>query len=145
MRSNLSCLVLLIALTGCGPFLLLPGGELEGRSASVPANWGLLEDISTVQIETRPGDPYSVNIWAVSAAAGLYIHAGDNRAAWVEHLEVDPSIRLRAGDSIYSLKAARVETQGEFDAFASAYEAKYSVRPGNEIVGEAYLFRLDAS
>ena len=130
-------------LLGCdGPFVLLPGGALEGSVAPAPESWAFTDEVKTVQLETRPADPYSVNIWVIALGESLYVHAGDNRAAWVEHLEADPDARLRVGDSIYELAAARVEAQEEFDRFADAYERKYGRRPGNEDVSEAYLFRL---
>jgi hypothetical protein len=85
-----------------------------------------------------------VNIWAVASGEHLYVHAGANRSAWVEHIEADPKVRLRVNDSIYELAAARVEGQDEFDRFSDAYEKKYGRRPRNENVAEAYLFRLGA-
>ena len=45
---------------------------------------------------------------------------------------------------LLDLLARRVETQDEFDRFSDAYEEKYSTRPRNENVNEAYLFRLTA-
>jgi hypothetical protein len=129
-------------LAGCGPFLLLPGGELEGTPAAVPEDWAWSDAVSTVQLETRPSDPYSVNIWAVGLGPRIYVHAGTNRAAWVEHIEADPAVRLRVERSLYELRAARVEAQQEFDEFSAGYERKYGRRPRNENVAEAYLFRL---
>jgi hypothetical protein len=85
-----------------------------------------------------------VNIWATAVGESLYVHAGTNRSAWVEHIEADPKVRLRVGDSIYELAAARVVEQAEFDRFSDAYEKKYGRRPRNENAGEAYLFRLAA-
>ena len=85
-----------------------------------------------------------MNIWVIALDENLYVHAGDNRAAWVENLEADPNVRLQVNDSIYELSGARVETQEEFDRFSDAYEQKYGRRPGNENVAEAYLFRLAA-
>ncbi|MAE95466.1 MAG: hypothetical protein CL910_12465 [Deltaproteobacteria bacterium] len=73
-----------------------------------------------------------------------YVHAGANRSTWVENMEADPRVRLRADDSIYELVASRVEAQEEFDRFSDAYEQKYGRRPRNENVAEAYLFRLGA-
>jgi hypothetical protein len=126
------------------PFVLLPGGALEGETAAVPQSWAFTNDVDTVQLETRPADPYSVNIWVVAIDPNLYIHAGANRSAWVEHIEADPKVRMRVNDAIYELAAARVEAQDEFDRFSDAYEKKYGRRPRNENVGEAYLFRLAA-
>ena len=141
----LVALVLAASVAGCdGPFVLLPGGALEGSTAAIPDSWAFTDEVDTVQLETRPADPYSVNVWVIALGENLYVHAGDNRTKWVENIETDPSVRLRIDDSIYELLAARVEDQGEFDRFSDAYEQKYGRRPGNENVAEAYLFRLSA-
>lgn len=127
-----------------GPIVLLPGGALEGSTAPIPESWAFTDDVKTIQLETRPADPYSVNIWVIALGEHLYVHAGANRSEWVEHMEADPNVRLRVEDSIYELAAARVETQDEFDRFSDAYEEKYGRRPRNENASEAYLFRLGA-
>jgi hypothetical protein len=138
-------LVFLLAFAGCGgPVLLLPGGALEGDVVATPSSWSFTDAVDTVQLETRPADPYSVNIWVTAMGENLYLHAGANRATWVENLEADPNVRLAVDDSIYELAAARVEAQEEFDRFSDAYEQKYGRRPRNENVTEAYLFRLAA-
>jgi hypothetical protein len=131
------------ALAGCGrPLVLLPGGALEGKPAPLPESWAFTDQVDTIQLETRPADPYSVNIWVIAMGDHLYVHAGANRATWVESMEADPRVRLRAGDELYELAAARVTDAAEFARFADAYERKYGRRPRNENVGEAYLFRL---
>ena len=135
---------LLLLLSGCGPFVLIPGGELSGRVTEVPSDWSFTDDVSTVQLESRPSDPYSVNIWATGVGDALYLHAGTNRANWVEYIEVDPRVRIRIGDDIYELRATRVEDPAEFKRFADAYDEKYGVRPRNENVAEVYLMRLES-
>jgi hypothetical protein len=141
----LLALVLAAPLSGCGrPFALLPGGALEGPTTPAPESWSFTDAVKTVQLETRPADPYSVNIWVIALGESLYVHAGANRSTWVENLEADPNARLRVNDSIYELAAARVEDQAEFDRFSDAYERKYGRRPRNGNVAEAYLFRLRA-
>lgn len=131
------------ALWACGdPLVLLPGGALKGTSVEAPADWAFTDSVETVQLETLPGDPYSVNIWVIALDDKLYVHAGANRATWVENMESDPKVRIRVGDSIYPLAASRVSDQGEFDSFSDAYERKYDRRPRNENVAEAYLYRL---
>jgi hypothetical protein len=133
----------IVSAAGCGrPFVLLPGGTLEGTPAAVPESWSFTDGIETVQLETRPAEPYSVNIWATAAGEYLYVHAGANRSAWVEHIEADPNVRLRVNESIYELSSSRVMDPAEFDRFSDAYEKKYGRRPRNESVAEAYLFRL---
>jgi hypothetical protein len=138
-------LMLAASLAGCGrPFVLLPGGALEGSTAAIPDSWSFTDAVDTVQLETRPTDPYSVNIWVIALDPDLYVHAGASRSTWVEHIETDPNVRLRVSDSIYELVASRVDGQDEFDRFSDAYEQKYERRPRNESVAEAYLFRLQA-
>ncbi len=141
---NLLLPLWLILLTGCDPVFMLPGGKLSGSTAEIPADWSLLREIDTIQLETRPADPYSVNIWAIGLGQLIYVHAGANHASWVQHMEADPRVRLRVGDQIYDLLAERVTGTDEFAQFADAYEVKYDRRPRNENVAEAYLFRLRA-
>jgi len=134
----------LACLTGCGPTLLFPGGELSGPVETPPGDWSFSDEISTVQLETRPADPYSVNIWAVGLADRLYVHAGANRSRWVENLLADPRARVRVAGKLYPLAAVRVVEPAEFARFADAYKKKYGVRPRNENVSEVYLFRLES-
>jgi len=143
VRSKIFVFALCASLAaGCGPFLLLPGGALDGTPAATPSDWSISDEVDTVQLETNPSDPYSVNIWAVGMGPALYIHAGANRSRWVENIEADSDVRIRIADDLYDLRASRVEDQAEFDRFADAYESKYGFRPRNEKVTEAYLFRL---
>lgn len=141
----LIAILLAAAAAACsGPFVLMPGGSLDGNTAPVPTSWTFTDEIDTIQLETNPADPYSVNIWATALDGSLYVHAGANRAAWIENMETNPNVRLRANDSIYELKASRVESQEEFDRFSAAYEKKYGNPPRNDSVVEAHLYRLGA-
>jgi hypothetical protein len=72
----------------------------------------------------------------------LYVHAGANRATWIENMDADPNVRLQAGDTIYQLAATRVTSQEEFDRYSAPYEEKYGNPPRNLNVAEAYLYRL---
>jgi hypothetical protein len=109
-----------------------------------PADWSFADEISTIQLETRPEDPYSVNIWAVGMGDQLYVHAGASRATWVEHMEADPLVRAQVGDRLFALRAVRVESAEEFARFAAVYKEKYGNRPRNENIAEIYLYRLGA-
>lgn len=138
-------LLLAAPLVACGgPFVLLPGGALDGETVPAPDDWSFTDAVDTVQLETRAADPYSVNLWVIALGPALYVHAGASRSEWVENMEADPNVRLRVNDSIYRLTASRVENQAEFDRFSDAYEKKYGSRPRNGSVTEAYLFRLAA-
>lgn len=134
-----SCIAALAACSN--PFLLSSGGALEGKTVAVPDDWSFTDAVDTIQFETRPADPYSVNLWVIALGEHLY---GANRSTWVENIDADPNVRLRVNDSIYELAATRVEGQEEFDRFSDAYEKKYGRRPRNENIGEVYLFRLAA-
>jgi len=135
----------ILFLAACsGPFVLLPGGALEGSVAAPTGDWAFTDEINTIQFETNPAEPYSVNIWITALGPNLYVHAGANRAEWIENMENDKRVRLLVNESIYELDATRVETQEEFDRFSDAYEVKYGSRPRNGNVSEAYLFRLAA-
>lgn len=122
--------------------MMLPGGALKGSATAVPSDWNDVEVPDVVEFETDPADPYSVKIWAVPLGPNIYIHAGDNRARWVDHIEADPSVRLLVSDRLYDMTAMRVTDGAEFGAFSSAYETRYGRRPGNENVAEVYLYRL---
>ncbi len=145
MFARLIAVQVLWLIVGCGPFLLLPGGKLDGAAKPAPSDWSNTVDVDTVQLETNPNDPYSVNIWAVGMGPVLYVHAGANRSRWVENMQTDRAVRVRIEDDIYELQATRVEAQDEFDRFSDAYQEKYGSRPRNENVVEAYLFRLEAA
>ena len=58
----LPLLPILIAFGCNGPVVLLPGGKLNGETRPVPADWAFAGDYGTAQLETRPEDPYSVNV-----------------------------------------------------------------------------------
>ena len=139
--STLAGLTFLIS--SCSPFFIFPGGHLEGETAAPLEDWAFTRAIKTVQIETRPKDPYSVNIWIIDKGPALYIHAGANQAEWVTHLESDPRIRVRIEETVYDMQAFLIREQEEFDTFADLYETKYDRRPRNENVSEIYLFRLE--
>lgn len=129
--------------TACsGPVGFFAGGALDGTPAPPPADWGFIDEVETVALETSPVDPYSVNLWITRVDDRLYVHAGASRSTWAEHLEAHPRARLEVEGKLYDVDAARVVDQEEFDAFAEAYEDKYDYEPRNGDVGEAYLFRL---
>ena len=127
-----------------GPFVNFPGGALSGALEPAPKSWVATNEIDTIQFESNPVEPYSVNIWVVALGAHLYVHSGDNRTQWVENIEADPKVRLQVEDTVYELVAERVTDQSEFDRFGDAYADKYYGRPGNEVVSEVYVFRLSA-
>ena len=59
MRRLAVVLSVVIILAGWGPFVIFPGGKLEGAEAAPPSDWRFSDAINTVQLETRSSDPYS--------------------------------------------------------------------------------------
>jgi hypothetical protein len=109
--------VLLSTVLACGgPILVFPGGELSGQVVSEPVqDWSFLSD-SFIDLETRPDDPYSVELNYVVRDGELYIDPKEGRR-WFDHLRADPRVRARFGDKIYLLTAVLVGEPGELEGF----------------------------
>jgi hypothetical protein len=123
---------------------MLPGGALSGTVEPAPADWSFTDAVEIVQLETRPDDPYSVNIWGVAARGAFYVASGRGEEnAWAKHLLEDPRVRLRVNDSLYELQAARTDDPAERDAFLEAAHKKYDFEVDEEQQSKAILFRLD--
>lgn len=118
-RTAVSVLALLGALlaSACGgPFLVFPGGELSGEVVTEPVDdWGFVED-RFVDLETRPDDPYSVELNYVVKDGKLYVDPAEGRR-WLEHIRADPRVRVRFSGKIYPLRAVLVGRPGELDGF----------------------------
>ncbi len=111
---------------GCGgPLLVIPGGALSGEVAPPPADWSGI-DSTFLDLETRPENPYSVELNYVVKDGQLYIDPAEGRT-WFEHIRRDPRVRVRFGDKIYLLRAVQVGRPGELPGFDP----------------ERYVYRLD--
>ena len=141
VKKHWLAIALLTLLAGCD-WIPFSGGQLQGTATPVPADWTTVAAANVIQLETNPEDPYSVKLWIIGDGPNLYVHAGANRATWVEHMDTDPRVRVLIDGALFELRAERVTTQAEFDAFSNLYEAKYGNPQRNGNVGEAYLFRL---
>jgi hypothetical protein len=136
-------LVLMIAVLGCsGPMSLLPGGELDGETTSAPTDWAFAGDYGTVQLETRPDDPYSVNVAYTILESRLYINAGDTETRWVKNIASNPQVRLRMDGAIYELRAERVTDADEISAFAAAWTSQSMFRRDPSAFDEVWIYRL---
>lgn len=99
-----------------GPFLVFPGGELEGPVVTEPiTDWSFVTD-RFMDLETRPGDPYSVEINYIVKDGKLYIDPAEGRR-WLDHIRADPRVRVRFGGKVYPLQAIRVGRPGELAGF----------------------------
>ena len=112
------CLTSLFALlVGCGgPFLVLPGGKLSGELVREPvADWSFA-DTAVLELETRPSDPYSVQLNYIVRDGKLYIDPSEGKN-WLDHLRDDPRVRVRFGNRVYPGTAVLVGKPGELEGF----------------------------
>ena len=142
-HASILALPLLLSLGGCGePYVWVPGGKLAGVEQSPPALW--VDIPEEVQVEFRPdADPYSVNLWAVAVGADVYIATGSEGTRWTEMLNEDQAVRLRVGQQIYRLNAARLDDPEEALKVRGRYIEKYSIDPDSSMLDGALVYRLD--
>ena len=123
---------------------LLPGGRLAGELRPAPGDWGLAGSHGTAQLETRPEDPYSVNVAFTVLGGSLYVNAGDTETRWVRNIAEDPRVRLRIEDALYELRAERVTDAAELDAFGAAWTDQSFFRRDPRKLDEVWVYRLAA-
>ena len=83
-----------LTMLGCaGPVAIFPGGQLQGEETPLTAPL----EAGVLQLETRPTNPYSVNLGFVLIDAQMYIDPTPERT-WYTHLQNNPEARVRIGD-----------------------------------------------
>jgi len=134
----------LLSVLGCNdPFVVFPGGKLDGELRPAPADWSFAETSGTAQLETRTGDPYSVNVAYTVLDGDLYVNAGDTETSWVQNIQADPEVRLRVDGALYDLRAVRVTDPEEIAAFAEAWTSQSWFRRDPTKLEEVWLYRLE--
>lgn len=139
-------LILLSALilVSCEPMGPLPGGQLSGEVKAIPDNWSAYREVEILQLETRPDNPYSLNIWGVGLGKDYYVASGGGgESSWVDHIIDNPEVRLRIDNNIFELKAVRVTDEEELGLVLKRYKEKYDMEAQGEDAAQAWLFRLD--
>ncbi len=116
IRIPMAALMLLVGVGCGGPFLVFPGGELRGEVVTDSVqDWSFAED-SFVDLETRPSDPYSVELNYVLKDGKLYIDPAEGRR-WLDHIRADPRVRVRFAGRVYPATAVLVGRPGEIEGF----------------------------
>jgi hypothetical protein len=137
---NIACLMLVACGGPMGP---IPGGKLEGAPSEWPEDWAFTDAIENVLLETRPGEPYSVTVWAVSYGNSLYIGAGSGQNRWVQYIADNNAVVLSVNGSIYTATATTVTDRAEIDAVLEVYLKKYDIDDPSEFTeSDSVLFRL---
>ena len=114
---------------------------LSGPEYPAPADWAFADDEEIVQLEARPSNPYSVNLWGVRFGPHYYVSSSSG-ADWVTMLADEPSVRLRVAGRVYPLSASAVTDATELEAVLAAYVAKYDVDPNEDFPPSVAVFRL---
>lgn len=142
MSIRILALFLLLAVGCSGPFAYFPGAALEGEVKPVPADWAFAGDYGLAQLETKPAEPYSVNIAYTIMDGGVYINAGDTETQWVQNMNVDPNVRLRVDDVIYEMTSERITDEQAIASFGKAWTAQSTFRRDTAELEEVWLYRL---
>lgn len=118
-------------MTACGgPFFVIPGGRLSGEEVTEPVgDWSFVDD-QFIDLETRPDDPYSVELNYFVRDGKLYIDPAEGRR-WLEYIRADPRVRVRFGGKVYPLEAVLVGKPGELPDF-DADRFVYRLDPRSE-------------
>ena len=133
-----------LILVSCEPMGPIPGGQLTGEAKAVPDNWSAFSEVELVQLETRPDDPYSLNIWGVGLGRDYYIASGGGgESNWVDHIIDNPDVRLRIENKLFELKAVRITDEEELAEVLKRYKEKYDMEAQGADAAQAWLFRLD--
>jgi hypothetical protein len=125
------------------PLIGFPGGRLAGPDGERPADWRSAAAVSTVQLETRPENPYSVNVWGVGIGSDFYVATRADGTTWSRNMDADPNVRLRLGESIYALSAARIDDADERERVLAAYVRKYEADPDDMAANAGLIYRLE--
>ena len=74
----------------------------------------------------------------------LYVNAGGTRTQWVENLDAHPEVLLRIEDTLYELRAVRVQDEAEIAAFSQAWLSQSTFRRDPQGYDEVFVYRLVA-
>ena len=142
-RSSALLVPILMALgiTGCGPLLVFPAGELDGDVAPAPQDWDFTAEIRTVQLETPAVQALFRQHLGDQCGRRSLTPARIARDGWNISRRIPMSgFGSSPGSTCCGHNASILPA--EFARFVNAYERRYGSPPRNRDVTEAYLFRL---
>ena len=140
----LAAAMALALLLACEPIGPIAGGQLSGDVVPWPDDWGFTADVDTVEVETRPEDPYSVTVWCLGVEDRLYVPTLDpDDRRWVRNLRAHPEARVRVEGKLYEVRRVEVDDPVEFETVSQALIAKYDIDDPEEKEGDVVIFRLE--
>lgn len=130
-----------------GPLGPLPGGAFASGTLSQDPKpqWGRAGIGQTIELEVRPGAPWSVTIWAVVHEGDLFVAADflNPLKRWPYFVLEEPAVEVRAAGRRYRCSAVRVEDPGLVAALRQEFARKYSLSPDGLAARSAvWFFRL---
>ena len=104
-----AALVAVAARFSDGPIGPFPGGALSGTVDPDPSpDWHAVG--TTVELEIRPEDPWSLRTYAIPYGRELYVPSFQaERRRWVPVALADPRVRVRVADRLYERRLERVD------------------------------------
>ncbi len=130
------------------PLAIIPGGRLSGEEVTVPVtDWSFTEQYTTVTLEVRSSDPYSVNTSSLLYDGVLYVPSGrGGESRWAQFLLQDSNMRLRVGNKLYKVRATRVENPMLLRELYEEWVQRYPGQAGRtaEEIVQMWFFRIDA-
>ena len=95
-----------------------------------------------MQLESRPGEPYSVNVNFTVIGGELYVNAGDTRTEWVQNIDADPNVRLRIDGALYEVRAVRVTDPSEIARFGETWTKQSMFLRDPTQFDEVWVYRM---
>ncbi len=130
------------------PLAIIPGGRLSGEEVTVPvSDWSFTEQYTTVTLEVRSSDPYSVNTSSLLYDGVLYVPSGrGGESRWAQFLLQDSNMRLRVGHKLYKVRATRVINPMLIRELYEVWGQRYPSQAGRtaEEIAQLWFFRIDA-
>lgn len=147
--SSLIIVVALAIVVWAAPLGPLPGFFIGGTETPLPETWGDTGNVDEIRLEVGDGPiKQVVIIWVVQLDGALHV-VGAKESGWTQAIGAGGPVRMRIGDSTYSLQATPVTTgwQPILEAYVEKYRADYpdivaGFPPVEEAAGTTSVFRL---
>jgi len=124
---SLIIVVALFSVIWAAPLGPLPGIFIGGSETPVPEAWGDTREVDEIRLEVGDGPiKRVVIIWVVQLDGVLHV-VGARDSGWTQAIGAGGPVRMRIGDSTYSLRATPVMAGWELilEAYIEKYRTDY--------------------
>ncbi len=143
-------IILVFGVAACsGPVGPFAGGALSGEPHSGPvSDWSFAADVETVQLETNPDSPHSVNTWIGVINGQAYIPTSlilgaenPQEREWVQNISANDTARLRIEGTVYNVRLQRVQADTEKEQARQMLMIKYA-EEATDHSNAAWIYRV---